>query len=136
MVEKKLKINTHKQKEEPAKQKIKQNNDIYKYITFTLVALIIIAGLFYAFTSYSSYRFTQGAIYGQQVTLQATLNSIEQNGYLSITNNNQTLNLVPAESIELAKKQTIIEIMELVKENGYVNLYNNETEIILIEHKE
>lgn len=108
----------------------------YKISTFALIGVLVIVGLFFAFNSYSNYKFAQGASYGHDVAINDLLGFLSKDGYVTIFVGENNLTLVPSQFAVYQKEKTISDIMSLVKENGYVNLYNNESEVILVEYIE
>jgi len=115
------------------KKVVKRKFNFYKFTTFVLVLVILIFGAYKSFDYYSNNKFEDGRVYGQTQAVDYIVNSLTEVGYVTITIDNQTINLVPA---ELAKQQTILEIMHYVEKEGFVSLYNNDTQVILVPYQE
>ncbi|MEM1535494.1 MAG: hypothetical protein QXE64_01490 [Candidatus Pacearchaeota archaeon] len=106
--------------------------NFYKITTFVLLAVILIGALVAGFLLYGSSRFKAG----QQNAFNAIVANVIANGAVSLQNESTTITLVPVQAIDLARQQTILEIINLVQQQGYVSLYNNQsgnvTELILV----
>jgi hypothetical protein len=118
------------------KKIVRKRFNFYKFTTFILLFAILIFSAYKSFDYYSNNKFEQGREYGQAQAADYIVKSLEEVGYVTITIGNQTINLVPAESIQLAREQTILEIMNYIKKEGFVSLYDNETEVILVPYQE
>lgn len=124
------------EKENKEKKTSKEIN-YYKISTYTLLLLILLFGLYMVFNYYSSSQYNKGYLAGQQFVFTGIAQNVEDVGYVSFGQNNQTnYTLVPVELLQTQKEQVILEIMNLVSEQGYVALYNNDTQMILIENYE
>lgn len=110
----------------------KNNRNFYKLTTYLLLTIIIIVFAFFAFNNYTLNKFNEGVVYGQQLTSNFVLQSLDTDGYVPLTLGNQTIALIPSQMLQVTKEQTILEIMAQVQDNGYVTLYSNSTEITLV----
>lgn len=117
-------------------KKNKKEVNYYKYATIVLVVVILFFGAVYLLGLYSNSKFNSGVSYGQQMTMKTLVNTINQNGAITIGNNVSNMTLVPLELAQQAQQQTILTIMKTVNDQGYVSLYNNQTEMILIEYQQ
>lgn len=114
----------------------KKRFNFYKFTTFALVVLISLFVTYYAFGSYSNSKFNQGRLTGQNEAIDYIVNSLNTQGYVTLSINNQSFSLVPSISLQQSREQTIIEIMQYIEKEGYVTLYNNDTELVLIPYQE
>lgn len=111
-------------------------NNLYKIATFVLLGLIVISVAFYFFVEYSNSKYTKGVLDGQENAVDIILKSIAKDGSININlPNNKSIILVPAQTVDYAKKATILQIMNTVSKDGYVSLYNNETELVLVPYQ-
>ncbi|MDA3855255.1 MAG: hypothetical protein PF569_03280 [Candidatus Woesearchaeota archaeon] len=113
----------------------KKSKNFYKFTTYVLLIVIVVAIAFYSFGVHSTTKFNEGVIYGQQLTSDYAVQTLNQNGYLPLTLGNQTIALVPSQMLQVAKEETILEILTYVQENGYVSLFINETEVVLVPYQ-
>lgn len=113
----------------------KKSRNFYKLTTYLLLIVIIVVVTYYTFGVYSTTKFNEGVIYGQQLTGNYAVQTLNENGYLPLTLGNQTIALVPSQMLQVAKEETILEILSYVEENGYVSLFINETEVILVPYQ-
>lgn len=117
----------------------KKEVNYYKYSTFALIAVLVIAASIFLFTTYAQTKFNDGASYGQQAAISTILNTVTENGAVTIGNNGGNITLVPLQLAQQAQQniqqQTIMTIMDSIEKEGYVSIYNNETEMILVQYQ-
>lgn len=117
------------------KSEKKKEKDYYKIATFVLLAILIVAVLAYGLSWYGNMKFSQGASYGQQVTIQQVMKEVSDNQQVNLNYNGQNVTLVPYNVAVKAREDAILQIMNKVDEQGYVSLYNNDTEVVLVPHQ-
>jgi hypothetical protein len=104
----------------------KQN--IYKIMTFLSLGVIILASLIFGLNYYSNLKVTEGV----QVTINAIMLEVANNGYVDLFNNQTTLTLVPVDVIQSSQNQVIAQILNQVKTTGKVVLYDNQSQFTLV----
>ena len=114
----------------------KKRFNFYKFTTLILIIVILLFVTYYILGSYSNTKFNQGKLAGQNEAIDYIVTSLNTQGYVSLTINNQTLTLVPSALLQDTREKTILEILDYVKKEGYVTLYNNETQLILVPYQE
>ncbi|MCA9497456.1 MAG: hypothetical protein KC589_11035 [Nanoarchaeota archaeon] len=112
-----------KKKEKIIKQEKKF--DYYKISTFVLLGIILIGILAYGFVSYSSYRFEQGVLFGQENTVNLILQNVNKNGYVNVFSGNTSYILVEQNVV-------VASLISSVINTGKVDLVTNEGNITLV----
>ncbi len=108
------------------------NKNYYKISTFVLTGIIIVAGLIAGFLLYGNSKLNQG----KQLAFSSIYETLNRTGNVMLTDGNITIVLVPIQALDLAKQQTILEIIDTVQKQGYITLFSNVsgnlTEIVLL----
>ena len=113
-------------------KKPKTTRNYYKYTTFGLLAILLLAFIAYEIQFFGNQKYESGVVFGQQNAVGIILKTTAENDFVTIPVGESNVTLVPAPLVQSAQEQTILTIMETVKQDGYVILYDNETEMVLI----
>lgn len=111
-----------------------KEKNYYKYATFLLVAILILFGLFTVWNSIMDSEFNNGVEKGQQNAIVFMLSEAVNKGYVTVSvSENQSVTLVPVQSVQNAQQNIISSIIGSVEEKGYVelNVGNNQSLVLL-----
>lgn len=123
------------EKEEKFNKKIVDKKpNYYKYSTFVLLGLIIISLMFFGLVKMNQNTYIKGVEFGQLNAVNIIVNEVNSKGSISINTSDSILTLVDSNLIDLAKEETLLEIVQEIKTNGAVSIYNQEEDLILIEY--
>lgn len=114
----------------------KKEKNIYKFTTYVLLILLVLVGVIFGFVTYGDSRFQAGVATGQLSTVQFIAANVANSGFVDINQGNQSLRLVPAQTIGLAQQNVLGVIINQIEQTGFIVLDNKGEELILVQAPE
>lgn len=120
--------------------KEKQNSpkrNYYKISTFLLATFLVLIFLIYFISEYSSSLEDKAYTQAKQDNLNEIISFVQNNNYLELVNSqsNESLVLVPYESLFLAQQEVMKEIVSQISSQGFVVIEDNSTQLILVPYQ-
>lgn len=110
-----------------------KNHSFYKYSTYVLLAVIVIAGLVYLVNNYNDGIYNRGVADGQAQAVNFLLSSVINTGSAEIgVDENTSVILVPLQTVEAAQVQVLTTVAQSAITEGFVSLtFGNDTLILV-----